>query len=120
MPHKASLTFRTLLAVALVASAANCFLKYLWWTACYSAWYGIPKLAEQWKAAGTKASLNLGSFALLDLASITILFTLLRFPSSQGSAFIRTAPRLMLAFLITIAGTAVFALALASIKQGIR
>jgi len=49
---------RVVAVLALMALAANCFLKYLWWTACYSAWYGIPKLAEQWKAAGANASFN--------------------------------------------------------------
>ncbi len=49
-----SLILRIAAAAALMALAANCFLKYLWWTACYSAWYGIPKLAEQWKAAGSR------------------------------------------------------------------
>ena len=33
-----------LLAVARMLIGANSFLRYLWWTACYSAWSGIPKL----------------------------------------------------------------------------
>lgn len=101
-----------------MAIAANCFLKYLWWTACYSAWYGIPKLADQWRAAGTRASLNLWSVVVLDLASVTVLFTLLRLPSSGASRFLKSAPRFVLAFVITIVGTALLALALSWIKQG--
>lgn len=102
-----------------MALAANCFLKYIWWTACYSAWYGIPKLAEQWRAAGTRASLNLWGVFVLDLASIPVLLSLLRSPSSDVSGFLRTVPRLMLAFVITIVGTTVLALVLSWLKQGI-
>lgn len=119
MIDKSTGAVRAFLAAALMALAANCFLKYIWWTACYSAWYGIPKLAEQWRAAGTRASLNLWGVFVLDLASITVLFSFLRLPSSDASGFLRTAPRLMLAFVITIVGTAVLALVLSWLKQGI-
>lgn len=119
MTDRVPQSLRTLLAIALMAIAANCFLKYLWWTACYSAWYGIPKLADQWRAAGTRASVNLWSVLVLDLASVTVLFTLLRLPSSDASRILKSAPRLVLAFVITIVGTALLALALSWIKQGI-
>ena len=75
MAHK---TFRALLAAGLMALAANCFLKYLWWTACYGAWAGIPNLAEQWKAAGSRAAFNGWSVIVLEFASVAVLFTLLR------------------------------------------
>ena len=117
--RKGSRLFRVFFAVALMAFAANCFLKYIWWTACYSAWYGIPKLAEQWRAAGTRASFNLWAVAVLDLTSLTILFTALRSPSSGTAGLQRTAPRLILALVITFIGTALLALALSWIKQGI-
>lgn len=120
MNNSTSWIFRAVVAAALMALAANCFLKYIWWTACYSAWYGIPKLAEQWRAAGTRASLNLWGVFVLDLASITVLFSLRRLPSSDVSGLLRTAPRLVLAFVTTIVGTAVLALLLSWIKQGIR
>jgi hypothetical protein len=118
--RQGSRPFRVILAAVLMGLAANCFLKYLWWAACYSAWYGIPKLAEQWRAAGTRASLNLWSVFVLDLAGVAVLFTLLRLPSSNASGFVRIVPRLVFAFIITIAGTAVLALALSWVKQGIR
>ena len=60
-PHSigtTSLLLRAVFALSLMAIAANCFLKYLWWAACYSAWSGLPKFHEQWKAAGANASLN--------------------------------------------------------------
>lgn len=100
--------------------AANCFLKYLWWTACYSAWYGIPKLAAQWKAAGVRASFNGWSVIVLELASIAVLFTILRSRSSNASGLLTNAPRMILSFVITAAATALMALALSWIKQGLQ
>lgn len=111
---------RVFLATALMLIAANCFLRYLWWTACYSAWYGIPKLAEQWRAAGTRASMNGWGVILLDLAGIALLFTAFRSRSSNASGLLANAPRLILSFLIAVAGTALFALLLSWVKQGLQ
>jgi hypothetical protein len=102
-----------------MALAANCFLKYLWWTACYSAWYGIPKLAAQWKAAGARASFNGWSFLVLDAASVAVLFSLIRLRSIETSAFLKNTVRLALSLTFTIAVTAAFALALSWLRQGI-
>lgn len=99
--------------------AANCFLKYLWWTACYSAWQGIPKLATQWRAAGTHASFNGWSVIVLEFASIAAVFTVLRSRSSPPG-FLSNSPRLILSLLIAVAGTALFALALSWVKQGLQ
>jgi hypothetical protein len=110
---------RILLATALMALAANCFLKYLWWTACYSAWQGIPKLANQWNAAGSRATLNGWSVIVLELSSIAVLFSLMRLRSPDRSGLLRNAPRLILSFVIAIAATGFFALALSWVKQGI-
>lgn len=100
---------KTTAAIVLMVFAANCFLKYLWWTACYSAWSGIPKLHDQWQAAGTRASFNGWSVILLETASIAILCTLTR---------LRYGFRMLLSCAVTLAGTAVLALALSIIKQG--
>jgi len=120
MTDNISRILRLAAAIALMALAANCFLKYLWWTACYSAWYGIPKLAEQWKAAGARASFNGWSLIVLDAASIAVLCGLIRLRSIETSAFFKNATRLALSLTITIAGTAAFALVLSWLKQGIR
>ena len=108
---------RAVIAAALMALAANCFLKYLWWTACYSAWSGIPKMAEQWRAAGSRATFNGWSVLVLEIVSATLVFTMLRSRSSHPSGFLAAVPRLILSFVITIALTGLFALALAQIKQ---
>jgi hypothetical protein len=100
-----------------MALAANCFLKYLWWTACYSAWSGIPKLANQWRAAGTRASINGWSVIVLEFVSVAILFTILRRRSFEKSGFLTNAPPLIFASILAIAGTALFALALTWFKQ---
>jgi len=118
MTAKTTGIIRILLTTALMALAANCFLKYLWWTACYSAWAGIPKLAAQWNAAGIRASFNGWSVIVLEAAAIMILFTLIRFRNSPLSGIFKTSLRLAIALPITVAGTAMFALLLSWLKQG--
>jgi len=113
----ASRILRLSVAIILMLLAADCFLKYLWWTACYSAWYGIPKLASQWKTAGARASLNGWSVIVLEFASVAILFTVLRRQFFETPGFLRNAPTLILASILTMAGTALLALALTWIKQ---
>ena len=107
--HSRFLIVRIALPFVLMAVAANRFLSYLWWTACYSAWSGIPKMAEQWRAAGVRASFNGWAFILLDVASVAVLCTAMR---------LRIGLRLLAALTITAAGTAFFALALSWLKQG--
>ena len=101
-----------------MALSANFFLKYLWWTACYSAWTGIPKLAGQWKAAGARASFNGWSFMVFEIASITIIFALVRLRPANMPTFFKNAVRLVLSLALTIAGTGFLAWALSWFKQG--
>lgn len=119
MTNNTSRILRLAAAVSLMVLAANCFLKYLWWTACYSAWYGVPKLAEQWKLAGSNASFNGWSFIAFEAATITLLFGLISLRSIQPSGFFRSGARLALSFTFSIAGTGAFALAISWLKQGI-
>ena len=108
--HSRSPVVRIALAFVLMAVAANRFLSYLWWTACYSAWSGIPKMAEQWRAAGVRASFNGWTFIVLELASLAAFYTAIR---------LRIGLRLLASLAITVVGTALFALALSWFKQGI-
>lgn len=101
-----------------MAVSASCVLKYMWWTACYSAWNGIPKLAERWKMAGARASAYGWSFLLLEAVVILTLFSVFRF--NQLSGFLRLAARLGLALLITAPVTAAFALFLSLTQIGVR
>ena len=120
MTSNTSQILRLTTVLALMALAANCFLKYLWWTACYSAWYGIPKLTEQWKAAGANASFNGWSLIALDAASVAIFFSLITLRSTSLSGLFKNGARLAASLATTIAGTALLALALSWLKQGIR
>ena len=117
MAHK---SFRAVLAAILAALAANCFLKYLWWTASYSAWSSIPKMAGQSKLASANASFNGWSFLLLEVVAITVLFGLIRQRSYASSGVFSSGVRLLASLFIAVAATAVFALALSWIKQGIQ
>ncbi len=111
IPKSSRWLLSVIASVALMALAANCFLKYLWWTACYSAWSGIPKLHDQWLAAGTKASFNGWSLIALDAAGIAVLCTAMR---------LRYGLRVLASVAITLAGTALFALLLSWVKQGMQ
>ena len=109
---------RVLIAVGLMALAANCFLKYLWWTACSSAWRGIPKLADQWRAAGARATLNGWGVMVVGIIAAAFLSTVFRVRQSQGSPLLRTTLSLALSLVVTLAGTGVFVLVLSWLKQG--
>jgi hypothetical protein len=108
---------RLALALALMTTAANCFLKYLWWAACYSAWAGLPKFHAQWIAAGAHASLNGWSVILLELATITVLYTSIPLRQLQFSTLLRTATRLAISLTLTVVGTGFLALVLSWVKQ---
>lgn len=112
----ALLLFRSALAFALMATAANCFLKYLWWTACYSAWSGIPKMAAQWRAAGARSSFYGWSVILLELASVILLFSSIRLRTLR-LPFVRAGLRLAVSITITVLATGLLALALSWVKQ---
>jgi len=116
MAHK---ILRAFLSVTLMALAANCFLKYLWWTACSSAWAGIPKMAVQWKAAGASATFNGWAVIVLEFTSIAVLFSILRRRAPDTSGIVRNSPRLILSSAITLAVTAVFTFVLSWLKQGL-
>lgn len=110
---------RVVIAVALMALAANCFLKYLWWTACYSAWGGIPKLADQWRAAGARAAFNGWGVIVVGVIAAAVLASALRARASQRSTLLGTTLRLALSLVVTIAGTGALALVLSWLKQGV-
>ena len=101
-----------------MAVAANSFLKYLWWTACYSAWSGIPKMAEQWKAAGANAAFNGWSVVILVGISLTVLCSVIRLRNSQLSGLLKTGVRVAISLATTFTGTAIFTLILSWFKQG--
>ena len=113
-----SRTVRTLIAIASMALAANCFLKYLWWTACYSAWSGIPKMAEQWKAAGLHASFNGWSVVVLGVTSVVLLSSVIRMRNSRWPGLLKAGVRFAISLATTVSGIAIFALVLSWFKQG--
>jgi hypothetical protein len=121
-PHKrtsdaTSPILRIALALSLKTTAANCFLKYLWWTACYSAWAGIPKLAAQWRAAGARSSFYGWTVIVLELATLLLLYTAIRLRQVTFSAYFRTALRLAASLTITVIGTGFLALVWSWVKQ---
>lgn len=108
--------FRGVLAFAAMALAANAFLKYLWWTACYSAWSGIPRMAARWRIAGVRSSFYGWAVIALEAASIALFYTAIRL-RQLNPPFVRTALRAIASVSITLIGTGLLALALSWIKQ---
>lgn len=107
---------RIAVALTLILTAANCFLKYLWWTACYSAWSGIPKMAVQWRAAAAKSSFYGWTVIVLELASFVTLYTAIGLRHWRPS-FVKNALRAVASLTITILGTGMLALVLSWVKQ---
>ncbi len=97
-------------SATLMLIAANCFLKYLWWTACSSAWSGIPKLHDRWQAAAARASLYGWAFIVLEIAIMLLLCTVIR---------LRHGLRVVASLAVTLVGTGLFSLALSWMKQGV-
>jgi len=98
--------------------AANCFLKYLWWAANYSAWYGIAKYSAQWRAAGARASFYGWALLVLEAASVATIYSLIRFRSAGLSRLFGKGVRLVASLAIAIFGSSLLAWALSWIKQG--
>ena len=111
-------TLRFLAAAALMTVAANCFLKYLWWAANYSAWYGIPKYSAQGRAAGARASFYGWALLVLEAASVSTIYSLIRFRSVGLSRVFGKGLRLVASLAIAIFGSSLLALTLSRIKQG--
>jgi hypothetical protein len=101
-----------------MTAAANCFLKYLWWVANYSAWYGIPKYSERSRAAGARASFYGGALLVLEAASAATIYSLIRFHSPGRSRLLGKGVRLVAALAIAILGSSLLALTLSWINQG--
>ena len=108
-----------LIAVGLMTLAANRFLSYLWWTACYSAWRGIPKLADQWRAAGARATVNGWSVVVAGITAAAVLSSVFRARESRRSPLLETTLCLALSLVVTMAGTCAIALVLSWLKQGV-
>lgn len=98
--------------------AANCFLKYLWWAANYSAWYGIRKYSTQWRAAGARASFYGWAWLVLEAASVATVYSLIRFRSAGLSRSFGKSVRLVASLAIAIFGSFLLAWTLSWIKQG--
>jgi hypothetical protein len=98
--------FQVGLAAALMAISAVCFLKYVWWAACYSGWYGLPSYAQQLRIAAARASFYLWSVIALQTATLAVVWGLIRLRYTDPSQFLKYGARLAASAAITITGTA--------------
>jgi hypothetical protein len=89
-----------------MAISAVCFLKYAWWAACYSGWYGLPDYTQQLKLASARASFYLWSVIALQFATFAVMWSLIRLRDTDLSPFLKYGARLGASMVITVAGTA--------------
>ena len=99
-------SFRIGLAAVLMAISAVCFLRYMWWAACYSGWYGLPSYAQQLRIAAARASFYRWSVIALQTATLGIVWGLIRLRYTDLSQFLKFAARFAASSAITITGTA--------------
>src|ERR1700722_3199227 len=90
-----------------MALSAACCLRYAWWAACYSEWYGLPSYAEQLGMAAARASFYLRITITLQAATLAVVW------SDQAAPYrpvqlLRSGARLGASVAITIAGTSLF------------
>ncbi len=90
----------------------------MWWTACYSAWTGIPKLAAQWRMAGANRTFNGWGFIILEAIAIATLLSL--FPFRGLSGLFRLGARVAASLVLAAVTTAIFALILSVTQIGVR
>jgi hypothetical protein len=102
-----------------MAISASCFLKYMWYTAYYSAWYGHPRFAHQAEIASFRASLYFWIVIALEVACLVIICSLIRLRYTDLSRFAQYAIRLTASAAITVAGTALLVFALSWTQLGI-
>jgi hypothetical protein len=103
-----------------MAVAASCVLKYMWYTAYYSAWYGHPRFAHQAEVASFRSSLYFWLAIALDIACFAVIFSLIRLRYTDLSRFARFVARLATSATITIAGTALLVFALSWAQLGVQ
>ena len=116
MTAKASWIFRVGTTASLMVVSAICFLRYAWWAACVSGWYGLPGYAQQLRTAEARATLYFWSVVGLQVVTCGVVWSLLRLRYTDLSQFLRYGARLGASAAITLAGTA----SLAWILSGIR
>ncbi len=89
-----------------MAFSAVCFLKYAWWAACYSGWYGLPSYAQQLGMAADRASFYLWSAIMLQIAAVGVVWGLIRLRNTDLSQLLRYGARAGISVTIAVAGTA--------------
>jgi len=107
MTERASRNLRVGVAAALTVASAVCFLRYSWWAACYSGWYGLPKYAAEIKVAEHLAQLFFWTTTLLQVATMMVCFSFITLHETDLSAGPKFLARLGLSCAIAISGLVV-------------
>lgn len=103
-----------------MAAAASCLLKYMWYTAYSTAWYGHPRFAQREQLASSRASLYLWITVVLEITALAVVCSLIRLRYTGLSQSLKIAVRLAASAAITIAGTALLTFALSWMQLGMQ
>lgn len=110
---------RIIIATALMAISANCFLKYLWWSAFYSGSSEFGSHSQQVQNASARSTLYLWVVIVLQLVTLVIVWSAIK-RRNDSSDLLSQAIRLGASLTIAIGGTALLVLVFAWIQPGLR
>jgi hypothetical protein len=103
-----------------MAISANCFLKYLWWSAFYSGSSGFASHSQQVENASNRSTAYFWTVLLLELLTFAVVWSAMKLPRPDSSGIFWHGVRVATSLTLTIAGTALLALVLAWIQPGVR
>ncbi len=106
--EQTSRNLRVGITILLMAASAVCALKYSWWAAGYSGWYGLPGYAQDLRIAATRANFYWWSVIVLQAATVAVVWSLVQLQQADMSQFLKRLARFAMALGVTVVGTGVF------------
>ena len=111
---------RLVLALASMATCADCFLKYLWWSAFYSGSSGFGSHSQQVQNAYARSNMYFWIVIVLELITLVFVWGAMKPRANNPSGVLSQGARLAASLTLTVAGTGLLALFLAWIQPGVR
>lgn len=93
-----------LLLLPLLLASSICLLKYAWWSAVYSSYYGLPSDTELVNAAQHSGIFYLWGLTGLTVAALTIAVIVLPPILEEHSAGVRETARFLIAIGLVVVG----------------
>lgn len=103
-----------------MAISADFFLRYLWWAACYSGWYGLARYSQELKVASFRASAYLWSTVVLEIVICLLISSAFEGGYLEFSRSLREGTNLafsiIFSLILAIVGTALFVLMISRLQ----